>query len=321
METRGLGRTGLSVSVLGLGGHAYLAGDDEKDFCLVDQRVALFRYLVSEGLTFFDTMWPNEVRLLAETFRRAGIGPGLQVAMQYANGLSQRNWRGNLRREVESRLEIMGYSSAPLFAVGVGNVGVPYSEIVAGVQALDALKAEGIVDRIGIACHQTCCYPLLARLIDEEAPIDYLLVRFNWKHAEARVHLFESAARRDVGLILMKVFCWDRGPRQWHRRISVFEPLVPQERIGRSAALSPAQRCLIWTLRQCPSAIAVCGMNAMWEAEQNVRALDHLDEEVDTSDFEAFAARLWTPDCVAEIARSAESPVTRRRALDILKSF
>src|SRR5205085_12243289 len=108
---------------------------------------------VRYGVTYFDTTWMNEVELLADSLRRAEIRQPLHVSLQYVDGISDPRWRERLRGELEGRLQVMGYDRAPLFIMGVGNHRPPTSEIAAASEALYALKAEGVIQNIGVSCH------------------------------------------------------------------------------------------------------------------------------------------------------------------------
>ena len=55
-------------------------------------------------------------------------------------------------------------------------------------------------------------------------------------------------------------------------RISVFEPIQPQERAPRTERPNAAQRSLLWCLGSAPCATAVPSINALWEAEQLLQA-------------------------------------------------
>jgi predicted aldo/keto reductase-like oxidoreductase len=314
MPRRKLGRTGFELGVLGLGGHTYPVGEGADCFATPDERAALVRALVEAGTNYFDTTWLNEVELLADSFKRLGLGTEPVVSLQHVDGISDPHWREKLRREIETRLTIMGYTAAPLFIMGVGNEDVPYAEIAAAAEALARYKAEGLVRNIGMSCHQFSKFPLLAKLIEETDLPDYLMVRFNWKYPQANEALFPVAQAHDVGIVLMKVFCWDCGPGQWGRRISVFEPAEGRAPVPQVEGLSPAQRSLIWDLQNAPAAVVVPAINAMWEVEQDIAAVQALDVLADTSDFAGFSERLWQRSELEHLAREAESATIRERA-------
>jgi len=145
---------GLSAEILGIGGHTYHAGEGPEGFCTRDQRANLIQSLVAGGVNYFDTTWMNEVELLADSIRRADIGEPLQVALQYVDGISDPHGRQNRRREMETRLQVMGYDCAPLFLMGVGNGSPPVSEIESACKGMQALKEEGLIQNIGLSCRE-----------------------------------------------------------------------------------------------------------------------------------------------------------------------
>ena len=271
IQTRRLGRTGLQVSRLGVGGHTYPIGHDAGAFCTPDQRARLIRCLVDGGVNYFDTTWMNEVELLADSLRRAEIRQPLHVSLQYVDGISDPRWRERLRAELEGRLTVMRYDRAPLFIMGVGNHRPPTSEIAAACEAMHALKTEGLIRNIGVSCHDLDAFAKIAEVIEATNLLDYLMIRYNWKFPQAADRLFPVAQRHDVGIVAMKVFCWDCGPDHWDRRISVFEPTQPEERRSSIPALNAAQRSLLWCLQSAPCATTVPSVNAFWEAASSCR--------------------------------------------------
>lgn len=311
MEQRTCGRTGLSVSVLGLGGHTYPVGPN--GFCTHEQRAQLVQQLLDGGVNYFDTTWMNEVGLLADSFRRCGPGGERHVSLQYVDGISASHWRQDLRREVEQRLEILGYAHAPLFLMGVGNGKPPLGEIIAALEAMASLKAEGLIANIGVSCHELSRFEALADAIERTDLIDYMLIRYNYKFPQAAERLLPLAQSRNVGVVAMKVFCWDCGPDQWGRRISVFEP-VPKQ----SQTTEAAQQSLRWALRQPAVATTVPAMNALWEVAQNLAAVERLDAPVDTALFEPYRDRLWRQDDLRQLRAGAESAAIRERAAALL---
>jgi aryl-alcohol dehydrogenase-like predicted oxidoreductase len=319
MITRILGRTSLQVSVLGVGGHVYAVGDGPNDFRTPDQRAALIARLAAAGVNYWDTTWLNEVELLADSFRRAGLKEPGHVSLQFVDGISDPQWREKLRGEVERRLEVMGYSAAPLFIMGVGNHRPPKSEIRAAAEALHGLKEEGLVRHIGVSCHDLLAFGDLAEVIEETDLLDYLMIRYNWKFPQAAERLFPVAAAHKVGVVVMKVLCWDCGPDAWDRRISVFDPVRPEDRLPHPAELTPAQRSLQWCLETAPCATTVPSINAEWEAEQLIQAVEALDPSPATHDFPLWRDRLDEPDSLRELAAGAESHAVRGRARRLLE--
>ncbi len=313
---RRLGRTGFEVNVLGLGGHTYPVGDEPGCYLSPEARAHLIRYLVSAGVNYFDTTYVEEVELLADSLRRADIKKDMLISL-YGGSLIDQQWREKLRHEIESRLDILGYASAPLFIISVGNGEASYSDIVAACEAMARLKEEKLAHNIGISCHAINLFPLIGRVIRETDAIDYIMIRFNWKFQQANEGLFPIAEEHDVGIVGMKLFCWDCGPGSWDKRISVFEPV---DRVENDQSLTPAQRHLLWCIRNSPCDVFVPAMNSMREAEQNIQALKSMDAEVGTDDFEKYGVRLWDREEIKKLALHAESETIRVRAAVLWKS-
>jgi aryl-alcohol dehydrogenase-like predicted oxidoreductase len=314
MKTRRLGRTGLEVSVLGAGGHTYPVGDGADAFCSRDERARLIRHLVDHGVRYFDTTWLNEVELLADSLRRADVREPVHISLQHVDGISDPRWRERLRPELEARLTMMGYTRAPLFLMGVGNGRPPLSEIAAACEAMQALRDEGLITHIGVSCHDLEAFSKLAAVIESSNLIDYMLIRYNWKFPQAAEQLFPIARQHDVGIVVMKVFCWDCGPEAWDRRISVFEPVRAEERGASALVLNAAQRSLLWCLQTAPCATVVPSINARWEADQLLQAVAAEAGVAETDDFAVYRSRLDDPAELSAMAAMAESRAIRDRA-------
>lgn len=314
MQKRRLGRTGLYVSVLGVGGHTYPVGDGSDAFCTPDDRARLIRRLVDAGVNYFDTTWLNEVELLADSFRRAKVREQVLVSLQYVDGISDPNWRQRLRAELEARLRVMEYDRAPLFIMGVGNNRPPISEIAAACEAMEALKKEGLIQCIGVSCHDLDAFTKIAAVIEATDLLDYMMIRYNWKFPEAREQLFPVAEAHDIGLVAMKAFCWDCGPDHWDKRISVFEPIGMEDRAPRTQLLNAAQRSLLWCLQTAPCATTVPSINALWEAEQLLQAVEVVEAAASTQDFGSYRDRLYDREQLERLATGAGSAAIRDRA-------
>jgi aryl-alcohol dehydrogenase-like predicted oxidoreductase len=314
METRRLGRTGLQVSILGVGGHTYPVGEAPDDFCTPEERAHLIGRLIEANVNYFDTTWLNEVELLADSLHRAAIRQPVHVSLQYVDGISDPRWREKLRSELEIRLQVMGYTRAPLFIMGVGNHRPPVSEIVAACEAMQSLKEEGLIENIGVSCHDLEAFAKIAQVIETTDLLDYMMLRYNWKFPQASERLFATAQQHDVGIVAMKVFCWDCGPDNWDKRISVFEPIEPEQRLPKAQPLNAAQRSLLWCLQTAPCATTVPSINALWEAEQLLQAVETPGDTIPISDFTLFRNRLYDADQLGRIATQAESAIIRERA-------
>ena len=315
---RSLGRTGFEVNVLGLGGHTYPVGSSPDCFMSPESRSQLVHYLVASGVNYFDTTYLEEVQLLADSFRRANIKKDVVISL-FGGFISNGQWRQKLRPEIESRLDILGYSRAPLFLVSVGDGDASYADVVRACEAMRKFKEEKLVQNIGLSCHAINLFPAIGRVIRETNMIDYIMIRFNWKFQQAYEELFPIAEAHDVGIVGMKVFCWDCGPPQWERRISVFEPAGPENRNENNLSLTPAQRHLLWCIQNSPCDVVVPAMNTMREAEENIQSLRAIGVKAGTDDFEKYSRRLWKKREIKRLALYAESKTIREMAEILLR--
>jgi len=310
---RRLGRTGFEVNVLGLGGHTYPVGNGPDHFMTAEDRAKLVHYLVSSGANYFDTTWIEEVELLADSLSRANVKEKVLVSL-HGGCLTEPQWSRELRQGIEARLDILGFTDASLFIVNVGDREASYAEVISACETLQKLKEEHIVQNIGLSCHTISLFPVISRVIRETDMIDYIMVRFNWKFQQANEELFPVAEDHDVGIVGMKLFCWDCSPGFWDRRISVFEPVNREHRTENEPSLTPAQRHLLWCIQNSPCDVFVPAMNSMWEVEQNIQALRSMGIKVGTDDFERYRVRLWNEKEIKKLALHAESKTIRERA-------
>jgi predicted aldo/keto reductase-like oxidoreductase len=316
IPVRRLGRTGFEVSVLGLGGHTYPVGSGPDHFMTPDDRAKLVHHLVSSGVNYFDTTFIQEVELLADSLKRADIKKdSILISLQFANGISNAQWHQNLRREIESRLNILGYSYAPLFLMGIIGEAVSYADVVEACEEMKRLKEENLIRNIGLSCHTIRLYPMISRAIRETNVIDYIMVLFNWKFQQANEELFMVAEEHDVGIVVMKIFCWDT---EWGRRISVFEPVDHGNRMQSDLSLTPAQRHLLWCIQNSACDVIVPSMNTLREAEENIHVFRSMHMKVETDDFEKYGRRLWEKRELKKLALHAESKTIRERADAVL---
>jgi aryl-alcohol dehydrogenase-like predicted oxidoreductase len=315
-----LGRTRVETFPLGLGGHTYPIGNDPGCFVTPEDRARLVKQLVDGGVNYFDTTWLNEAEQLADSFKRACVGKQAAVSLQYVDGISDARWREKLRHEVEVRLKVMGYTRAPLFIMGIGNNKPSLGEIIAALEAMARLRDAGLVENIGVSCHELSHFPVLVQAIEQTDLVDYMMIRFNYKFQQAGEELFDVARQRNIGVVAMKVFCWDCGPNQWDRRISVFEPVPEGDRYTDSSGLTPAQKSLVWTLQNSPAAVAVPAINAVWEADECLNAVGSLGLDIDIPEFVHYVDRLWRETDLSSLAERAESQAIRDRARALLRN-
>jgi aryl-alcohol dehydrogenase-like predicted oxidoreductase len=356
MERRTLGRTGLSVSTLGVGGHTYPVGDGQKFYASHEQRAALVSRLLDAGVNYFDTTWLNELELLVDSFKRLGVldqvnpvsghagadpAARIVVSCQAVDGCTDLpdEPREQLRKEVMQRLALLELTCLPLFIVGIGNGHPSAARVNEICTALGELRAEGLIASPGLSCHDVTAFDTIADAIEGGAPIDYVMLRFNPKWPNAATRLLKVAAKENIGVVGMKVFCWDcprdaspasGASHMWTRRVSVFEPNSDAAE-SQAASISQSKEAVAWVLQHEPIATIVPSINAMWEADANIAAVAEAAARprVAATGHAApmphaladAAQRLWTKSHLQELADKAEAQVIRERCAAALEDI
>jgi len=185
METRRLGRTGLTVSVIGMGTwQSY----DVADPASVQP---VTRAVLDGGVSFFDSspMYGAAERVLAATLgdRR----PSVVIATKVWAG-SAREGREQIRRALE------WYGGAvdlyQIHNLEAWEVHLPY---------LEELKAQGQIRAIGITHWSERAFDRMATIM-ETGRVDAIQVPYNPREREVERTLLPLAARRALGVILMR---------------------------------------------------------------------------------------------------------------------
>jgi aryl-alcohol dehydrogenase-like predicted oxidoreductase len=203
LEKRHLGRTGLTVTRLGAGGHftnGPLAHED------IPRRVRELNHLLDLGVSYFDVQWDPEELATAEVLvTRSGE---FTVAWPL-HGMNQQDPRGvkqyvlDYAKDHRTRYGIQRVDI--LLWVGLELAGPTAGDLVKGSrEAFETLKAEGFCDHFAFSCHQSPQTAL--RAITEFDAFDALMVPYSPLHPAAGRELLPEARRRGVGTVAMKPF-------------------------------------------------------------------------------------------------------------------
>jgi aryl-alcohol dehydrogenase-like predicted oxidoreductase len=198
---RPLGRTGVKVSALGVGGH-HLG-----DFKTVDEAIRFVHEAIDSGVTFFDNCW-EYWNGRAEDWLGRGLkgkrdqafvmtkvcthGRGAALAMSMLDE--------SLRRLQTDHLDLwqihgMGFDNDPELAYAKGGV----------IEALDRAKKAGKVRFVGFTGHKDPAVHL--DLIRRGYPFDTVQMPLNCLDANFRSferHVLPEANRRGIGVLGMK---------------------------------------------------------------------------------------------------------------------
>jgi aryl-alcohol dehydrogenase-like predicted oxidoreductase len=187
MERRGLGSTGLQVSVVGIGTwQSYDVGNPAEVQPATDAAV-------TAGATFFDTspVYGGAERALGQTLgrRRSAVVVATKVAAPSAE---------EGRQQIAHSLELYG-GIVDLFQIQnleAWETHLPH---------LESLKAQGKIRALGITHFLASQFDRMAKII-ESGKVSAIQVPYNPHEREVESTLLPLAAERGVGVIVMRPF-------------------------------------------------------------------------------------------------------------------
>ena len=233
-----LGRTGLSVSRLGLAsGYGVPA-------------VAVERAWHDFGINYF--YWnPRRGTGMAEVLRR--IVPGnrekIVIALQTYDHLGF-----FMKGSVEKGLRRLGLDYADILILGWFNK-VPSPRII---DAALALKEAGKVRFLAMSGHNRATFGLLAR--QESSPIDVFMTRYNAAHRGAEEEVFPHLSADPPGVTVYTATCWGK--------------LLASRKIRPPERPLTASECYRFVLSHPAVDLCMMGPRSTEELLEGVRALD-----------------------------------------------
>jgi len=217
---RTLGRSGIEVSRIGLGGHRegvearpYVART-ARYFLPARDRARVVGRAIEGGVTYFDTTFGCEIASLGASLRILGRRDGLFVSgmrvdffecFQTEGG----NVRAYTRREVEGRIREFGFDHIDQFLLGALDIGdslaAGRSVIEDALDELDRLRAEGKVRLVGFSCHDP---DYAARLLEAFPAFDTVMTPYNFVNRKAEGALADALKKTGAAWVAMKPLVW-----------------------------------------------------------------------------------------------------------------
>lgn len=269
MRTTQLGRTGRTITRIGLGGMPLsIQGrpDPRTAHRVVERAVQL-------GVTFVDTadvyclsdedIGHNE-RLIRDSQREIGADGEVLVAtkggMTRPEGRWERNGRPrHLRQACERSLRALGVESIDLYQLHTPDPDVPFEE---SVGELARLKEEGKVRAVGLSNVS------LEQLRTAEPIVEIASVqnRFNpWDRSSEETGLIGYCDENQVTFI-------PYSPVGGGRRVKLLRESDDLRRIGDRFGASPEEVTIAWVLARSPSLVPIPGASRPESIESSVRA-------------------------------------------------
>lgn len=242
MPTRALGRTGLEVSIVGLGGAVAVARTPDRAEAIINRALDL-------GINYIDTAHqygPSESNIgRVMRHRRREVVLASKTDDRTYDG-TMRQFEESLRRLQTDYLDIYqlhGMHSETDIDAALARDGA--------LEAIERLREQGAVRHVGITAHKQS--RLLASAL-QRYPFDCVLLSLNAgdvHHDSMIENALPVANAREMGVIAMKVCAYDG-------------------RIFRDGGISTMREALGYTLSH-PVSTAIVGISTLAELEENVR--------------------------------------------------
>jgi predicted aldo/keto reductase-like oxidoreductase len=191
LEKRRLGRTGISVSMLGFGGIPIMRVTQ-------DEATAVIERALEHGIDFFDT-----ARGYGDSERKIGTAMGAQDAKVVLASKSPERTRDGMLEDFDQSLSDLGIDVIDLYQVHCVNKTDELKTVMSkdgALEALEELRSEGRVSSIGITSHNL---GILKQAIASDR-FDTIQVLYSFVEDEAGKEVIPMALKNDLGVIAMK---------------------------------------------------------------------------------------------------------------------
>jgi len=288
MRYRVLGRTGLKVSELGLGGHEYRRFDETKRkseekksseelLKTQPQRNSLIERAIDAGVNYFDTTSVEEAQSLGLALKTLGrrrdvyITAMILFPFRRLKETPPARWREFILEGVEERLSLLQTDHIDIFNIHIPENNYLTDRLEITLKVLEEMKDQGKVGSIGASSHEL---RFLAELIRKHDCFNSVMVPYNYHLQEAKDVLFPLCKALEIGVVVMKPFAWPYyGISFTHFGSVDLEKCY----------YTPAQTSLKWILNSPEVSTIVMGINALEELEENLGAVTkegEIDDEV-----------------------------------------
>ncbi len=265
MQYRTLGKTGLSVSILGFGTmrlpqRSSIPSD-------IDERLAtsMLRKAIDNGVNYVDTAWPYHGKN-SENFVGKALQKGYREKVYIAT--KSPTWllktKTDFRRILEKQLEKLKTDHIDLYLIHA--ISEPYMKIIRECEVIEEAaraKKEGLIGHIGFSFHDE--FPLFKTLIDSFDIWEFCQIQYNYMDSkfQAGTAGLKYAAERGLGVVVMEPL---RGGQL---------TVTPSEKIGTLLkklpwGADPVEAALRWVWDQPEVSVLLSGMSAPSHVDQNL---------------------------------------------------
>ena len=288
MEKVQLGRTGLEVSRIALGGYPF-GGVNKANgwdpWSKVGRRTAIetVNHAIDRGITYIDTA-PSYGDGNSESI----IGEVMKTRREECVLATKVSWEGRSKddviRSVESSLRRLQTEYVDLVQLH-GGMYTPeeYDHIVNGgpLEALRELKARGVIGFIGLTAEE----PWTARPFLSQPDIDVMQLAYNLIYQSAARHILNETKEANVGVVTMRTMTsgiFQRTARllapEWQQAHDIF------------------QVCLEFVLGDSRVTAPIVGMRWPHEVDLNVQLVEQFHPTVDLAEMPRMTAHVYNAE-------------------------
>ena len=191
LEKRQLGRTGISVSLLGFGGIPIMRVTQ-------DEATAVIERALERGIDFFDT-----ARGYGDSEKKIGTALGAHDTKVVLASKSPKRTRDEMLEDFDRSLSDLGIDVIDLYQVHCVNKTDELKTVMSpggALEALEELRSQGRVRSIGITSHNL---GILKQAIESDR-YDTIQVLYSFVEDEAGKEVIPLALKKDLGVIAMK---------------------------------------------------------------------------------------------------------------------
>ena len=209
MKYRVLGRTGLKLSEISLGGHYDGMGWRKKGSDKQSKRNEVFKNAIKLGVNFFDSNEVYESKTIGTALKdvdaqrsKIYLSADTNAYRNEENYLKKNKMFDEIFKEVNEHIEALQTSYIDLFRLTTWSNAFNKDGIRNAVEAFKILKKEGKARFFGISNHNP---KTLFRIIDEIPEVNALFIPYSYITTRAE-KVFPTAKKKGIGVICIKPF-------------------------------------------------------------------------------------------------------------------
>lgn len=205
MKYRVLGRTGVKLSEISLGGHYNGPDWKKKGSGNQSRRNAIVKEAYKSGINFLDLNYDYEREQFGVALKAAGISRDKIYISTDVNSSweTAKETKENVIKQFNEQLKMLKIDYADQFRFTT--IANPYNnaQLDGSIEAFEILKKQGKVRFLAYSNH----YPEnLLRAMDEYKEFDAIYVPYNYTIQGAAKEVFPKAKEKNIGVIVIKPF-------------------------------------------------------------------------------------------------------------------